>query len=263
MELGRNVPILLQLLFWYSLVTKLGGPRTATELLPGVYLSNRGLQLPALVHTATSWTTVAALLSGLTVLGLLLAWRRATGRRYGLSIGPALMLTLLGALVGGGISGASVQVQVPELRGFNFEGGITVSAESTALLFGLTFYTGAFVAEIVRGGIVSVPKGQWEASKALGLPDHRTFAKVILPHVVRAILPPLTNQYINLAKNTSVAVAIGYPDLTNVANTSINQTGRAVQIVLVLMAFYLMVSLSISALAGWYGRRLEPFGSRR
>jgi general L-amino acid transport system permease protein len=191
-EFMRNVPLLVQLFFWYAVITEgLPGPREALSPLPGVFLSNRGIFFP-------------------------------------------------------GFSG------VPELQGFNFVGGMVVSPEFAALLFGLVTYTAAFIAEIVRAGVLAVDRGQGEAAHALGLSRAQATRLVILPQALRVIVPPMTSQYLNLTKNSSLAVAIGYPDLVSIANTTMNQTGQAIEGIAIIMAVYLTISLSISAFMNWY-----------
>ena len=153
-------------------------------------------------------------------------------------------------------------MDVPALQGFNFTGGVTVTPEFTALLVGLVLYTGTFIAEIVRGGILAVSHGQTEAGLALGLHRGQVLRLVVLPQALRVIIPPLTSQYLNLTKNSSLAVAIGFPDLVSAANTAINQTGQAVEGIAIIMAVYLTVSLSISAFMNWYNRRIALQGAR-
>jgi general L-amino acid transport system permease protein len=195
-EFIRNVPLLVQLFFWYALITEtLPGPRDALSPLPGVFLSNRGIFFPTFAS-------------------------------------------------------------VPELDGFNFSGGMAVSPEFAALLVGLATYTAAFIAEIVRAGILAVSRGQVDAAYALGLTRGQATRKVVLPQALRVIVPPLTSQYLNLTKNSSLAVAIGYPDLVSIANTTMNQTGQAIEGVAVIMAVYLSISLSISAFMNWYNARI-------
>jgi general L-amino acid transport system permease protein len=160
------------------------------------------------------------------------------------------------------VGGMPSALNMPELRGFNITGGITVSPEFTALLVGLVLYTGSFIAEIVRGGILAVPHGQTEAALAIGLTRGQVLRLITLPQALRVIIPPLTSQYLNLTKNSSLAVAIGYPDLVSVANTAINQTGQAVEGVAIIMAVYLTVSLSISAFMNWYNRKIAVRGGR-
>lgn len=258
-ETVRNVPLLLQLFLWYGLLTEgLPGPRQALQPLPGVFLSNRGLKLPAPADDPI-WAWVAALFGLSVILTLVIAaWngkrQAATGKRLSmLPIGLGLIfgLPLLVLLASGG--GA---IDMPVLQGFNFRGGMTLSPEFAALLFGLVIYTAAFIGEIVRSGILAVPKGQTEAATALGLTRGQLLRLVVLPQALRVIIPPTTSQYLNLTKNSSLAVAIGYPDFVSIANTTINQTGQAVEGVLSIMAAYLIISLSLSFLMNWYNSRV-------
>ena len=250
-ELGRNIPLLLQLFFWYSLITSLAGPRQAYTPLPGVFLSNRGLRIPSLTgNGALLYAFLGLLLAVAVTIGL----RRYARRRQALTgQAPRTLAWSLGALVlfpalGVLLSGESLLVSVPRLTGFNYAGGMELSPEVFALLLGLILYTTAFVTEIVRGGIQAVSKGQWEAGRALGLSNGRIMRLVILPQALRVIIPPLTSQYLNLTKNSSLAVAIGYPDLISVASTTINQTGQALEVIFIFMAIYLAFSLAISAI---------------
>ena len=195
-EFIRNSPLLVQLFFWYAVITEvLPHPREALEPLPGVFLTNRGIFFP-------------------------------------------------------------VPGSAPALEGFNFSGGLGLSPEFVTLLGGLTLYTAAFIAEIVRAGILAVPRGQHEAADALGLNDFQKTFRIVLPQALRAIVPPLTSQYLNLTKNSSLAVAIGYPDLVSIANTTINQTGQAIEGVAIIMAVYLAISLAISAFMNWTNARI-------
>ncbi len=258
-EVMRNVPLLLQLFFWYAIITEnMPGPRQALEPMPGVFISNRGLLLPSLQGDALDW--IFGGLGLAIVLVLVVAnWARkrqaATGQIFPLgSVAVALLLAL--PLAGWVAGGAELSVSVPVLKGFNFTGGIALSPEFTALLLGLVIYTSAFIAEVVRSGIQSVGQGQWEAANALGLPRGRVLRLVILPQALRVIIPPMTSQYLNLTKNSSLAVAIGYPDIVSVVNTTLNQTGQAIEGILIIMAAYLTVSLSISIFMNWYNKRL-------
>jgi len=195
-EFLRNVPLLVQLFFWYALIAEtLPHPREALNPLPGVFLSNRGIFLPTLAST-------------------------------------------------------------PALQGFNFSGGMAITPEFAALLLGLGTYTAAFIAEIVRAGILAIERGQVEAAQAIGLTRWQATRLVVLPQALRVIVPPLTSQYLNLTKNSSLAVAIGYPDLVSIANTTMNQTGQAIEGVAVIMGVYLSISLSISAFMNWYNARI-------
>jgi general L-amino acid transport system permease protein len=195
-EFIRNSPLLVQLFFWYALITEgLPAPREALQPLPGVFLTNRGFYFP---------------LPG----------------------------------------------NAPVLEGFNFAGGMVVTPEFATLLVGLSIYTAAFIAEIVRAGVLAVSRGQWEAAFAIGLTRAQALRRVVMPQALRVIIPPAASQYLNIAKNSSLAVAIGYPDLVAVANTAINQTGQAIEGVAIIMAVYLTISLSISALMNWYNARI-------
>jgi general L-amino acid transport system permease protein len=202
-EVVRNVPLLVQLFFWYAIISEiLPGPQEALNPLPGVYLSNRGIFFPL----PGDW---------------------------------------------------------PSLSGFNFTGGGTLTPEFAALLVGLVTYTAGFIAEIVRAGILSVPRGQVEAARSMGLERRDQLRHVVLPQALRLIVPPMTSQYLNLTKNSSLAVAIGYPDLVSIANTTMNQTGQAIEGVAIIMAVYLSISLSISAFMNWYNRRVALRGARQ
>ncbi|HXH03165.1 MAG TPA: amino acid ABC transporter permease [Candidatus Competibacteraceae bacterium] len=256
----RNIPLLLQLFLWYSLINEsLPGPRQALSPLPGVFMSNRGLYLPAPVWQADYGYVALALIVAVVLALLLVRWahRRQdlTGQQVPLSLlvlGPVLGLPVLVFFV----LGAPLQWSVPELKGFNFQGGLSLSPEYAALLTGLTLYTAAFIAEIVRSGIQAVAKGQSEAALSLGLPRSKVLRLVILPQALRVIVPPLTSQYLNLIKNSSLAVAIGYPDLVSIANTTLNQTGQAVEGIAMIMATYLTISLAIAAFMNWYNKRI-------
>jgi general L-amino acid transport system permease protein len=195
-EFVRNSPLLVQLFFWYALITEaLPSPREALQPLPGVFLTNRGIFFPT----------------------------------------PG---------------------SVPVLEGFNFAGGMAVTPEFATLLIGLSIYTAAFIAEIVRAGVLSVRRGQWDAAYAVGLRRGQALRHVVLPQALRLTVPPMASQYLNLTKNSSLAVAIGYPDLVSIANTTINQTGQAIEGVAIIMAVYLTISLSISAFMNWYNARI-------
>ena len=258
-EVMRNVPLLLQLFFWYAVITEiLPGPRQALNPVDGVFLSNRGLKLPALQGDALDW-----MLGGLGLAIVLVIvighWARkrqeATGEIFPLGRVAAGLIVLL-PIGGWLVSGASLSLDMPELKGFNFAGGITLTPEFAALLAGLVIYTSAFVAEVVRSGIQAVNQGQWEAAGALGLSRARVLRLVILPQALRVIIPPMTSQYLNLTKNSSLAVAVGYPDIVSVINTTLNQTGQAIEGILIIMAAYLTVSLSISIFMNWYNKRI-------
>jgi len=258
-EVIRNIPLLLQLFFWYAVLLQMPGPRQALNPVAGVFLSNRGVMVPGLVLDDIHWFVAGAFAIGLvaTVMYARFVRRRqeATGERTSIVL-PALGLLFVFPLAVGFVVGAPFEPTVPELKGFNFSGGIVMSPEFAALLIGLTVYTAAFVAEIVRAGIQAVGKGQWEASSALGLKRGQMLRLVVLPQALRIIIPPMTSTYLNYAKNSSLAIAIGYPDLVSVSNTTMNQTGQAVEAIAIFMSIYLGLSLLISAFMNWYNKQI-------
>jgi general L-amino acid transport system permease protein len=187
--------------------------------------------------------------------------RHARQRQYATGIRPAVWPVALGLLVGlpilvWALLGAPFSLERPVLRGFNFQGGATVSPEYFALLLGLVTYTASYIAEIVRSGIQAVSQGQWEAGGALGLSRGLILRQIVLPQALRVIIPPMTSQYLNLTKNSSLAIAIGYQDLVSISNTTLNQTGQAIEGIAVIMAVYLTISLSISLFMNWYNARI-------
>ena len=209
-------------------------------------------------HSAYSYGAVSFVVACVLVY-FLKRWaakrQAATGQIFPvIKVSLALLLGL--PLIGWGLGGAPTAMSVPQLSGFNFKGGITISPEFTALLLGLVLYTAAFVAEVVRAGIQSVGKGQTEAAKSIGLKQGQVLNLVILPQALRVIVPPLTSQMLNLTKNSSLAVAIGYPDFVSVAGTTINQTGQAIEGVALIMIVYLIFSLSTSAFMNWYNKKI-------
>ena len=259
-EVMRNTPLLLQLLFIYNAVlTPLPNPRNSISLGAGVFINNRGLVLPdPQFAPGAVWVLVAAIVGLVLAIAFRIYARRdqeKTGRIYpvvwigaGLVLGlPALVYLALGQ---------PVTFEAPVLRGFNFQGGVRVLPEFVALVLGLVLYTAAFIAEIVRAGILSVSHGQTEAAMALGLTRQQTLKLVVTPQAMRVIIPPLTNQYLALTKNSSLAVFIGYPDLVQVfAGTVLNQTGAAVQVIAITMSVYLVISLITAAIMNTYNRR--------
>ncbi|MGI4946718.1 MAG: amino acid ABC transporter permease [Janthinobacterium lividum] len=257
-EVLRDIPVLLQLFFWYGLLQTLPSPRQSFHPLPGVFLSNRGIKVPVVEWVDAYWWVLAAFALG--IAGTV-AWSRAAARKQAATgVRPAVWPAAIALLIGlpgivWALLGAPFTPEVPELRGFNFAGGATLSPEYGALTLGLTLYTAAYVAEIVRSGILAVPTGQWEAAGALGLRPGKVLRQVVLPQALRVIIPPMTSQYLNLTKNSSLAVAIGYQDVTSIANTTLNQTGQAVEGIAVIMAVYLTISLSISFLMNRYNAR--------
>ncbi|MBS4044847.1 MAG: amino acid ABC transporter permease [Alphaproteobacteria bacterium] len=259
-EVIRNVPLLLQLFFWYALITEtLPGPRQAINVMPGVFMSNRGIKVPAPTeHFAFDLAAIGFMLAFVLIFIMVnLAKKRqdATGKAFPVYRGGLALLIgmpLLGWLIGG----APWELDVPKLQGFNFVGGATLTPEFAALLFGLVLYTAGFIAEVVRSGIQAVNYGQWEAASALGLSRSQTLRLIVLPQSLRVIIPPMTSQYLNLTKNSSLAVAIGYPDIVSIANTTLNQTGQAIEGIMIIMAVYLSISLSISLFMNWYNKHI-------
>ena len=260
-EVFRNIPLLLQIFFWYFAVLRaLPMPRHSLSLGDAVFFNLRGLYLPRPLLEPGFGLVVGTFCAVLTAGYLLLYWARRrqerTGRR--LAVGRYILLMLL--VLPGAVfllAGTPVSWELPELKGFNFRGGISLIPELTALLLALSIYTAAFIAEIVRAGIQSIPKGQTEAASALGLRPGQTLRLVVIPQALRVIIPPLTSQYLNLMKNSSLATAIGYPDLVSVfAGTTLNQTGQAVEVIAMTMAVYLTISLLISLFMNWYNARI-------
>ena len=258
-EFLRDIPLLLQLLFWYTLVHALPVVRQAWNPIPGIFVSNRGLLFPTLIwENAHDWA-LGALVVGAVITYL--CGRRAsriqaaTGARPRVWPVAVALLLLVPALVWATM-GAPYALDIPVKRGFNFQGGSGVSPEYIALLVGLVLYTSTYAAEIVRTGILSVPAGQWEAAGALGLRRGTVLRKVVLPQALRVIIPPMTSTYLSIAKNSSLAVAIGYQDVVSIVNTILNQTGQAIEGITLIMGVYLSISLGISLLMNWYNARI-------
>jgi general L-amino acid transport system permease protein len=259
-EVMQDIPILLQLFFWYAIFYEtLPSPQQALSPGAGVFMSNRGVGFTIPEGHPAHKYMLLAFMAACMIVYLIRRWARKRQEKTGqffptFRVGIAIVIglpfvTWLGF-------GAPVAMDVPKLVGFNFEGGLTVSPEFIALLLGLVLYTAAFVAEVVRAGIQSVSKGQREAAMAIGLRPTLVLNLVILPQALRVIVPPLTSQMLNLTKNSSLAVAIGYPDFVSVANTTINQTGQSIEGVALIMAVYLFFSLSTSAFMNWYNKKV-------
>jgi len=260
-ETLRNIPPLLMLFAVYFGVLKtLPSPRNSVELPFSSYLNTRGLYFPAPIWGEGTWLFVLGLIGGLAG-ALLVYWkarrqRLLTGRANSALL-PAIALVIGIPLVAFFLAGTPLSFDYPEAGRFNLKGGVVVQPEFIALLAGLSLYTAAFIAEIVRSGILAVPKGQREAAAALGLHDGQIMRLVVIPQALRVIIPPLTNQYLNLTKNSSLAVAIGYPDLVSVfAGTVLNQTNQAVEVILITMSVYLVLSLLTSAFMNWFNARV-------
>jgi general L-amino acid transport system permease protein len=259
-ELFQDIPVLLQLFFWYAFFYNiLPSPKQALNPFIGVFLSNRGLVfgIPE-SHPVYKYMAIAVVAACIGVY-FLRRWAKARQEQTGqlfpvfrVSLAILIGLPLLTWVLGG----APTAMNVPSLQGFNFVGGRNISPEFTALLLGLILYTAAFVAEVVRAGIQSVNKGQTEAAMSMGLKPAFVLNLVILPQALRVIIPPLTSQMLNLTKNSSLAVAIGYPDFVSVAGTTINQTGQAIEGVALMMIVYLTLSLLTSAFMNWYNKKM-------
>jgi general L-amino acid transport system permease protein len=260
-ELIRNIPLLLQILFWYTAVLKpLPGPKESLSFFGFAFLSNRGLIIPKPLWSDGAGFVGIAFIIGCIAAVAISRWARLRQERTGeqfpsfwVGLGAIIGLPLIAFLA----AGAPVTFEYPVFKGFNFVGGTTVLPELIALLLALSIYTASFIAEIVRAGIMAVSHGQSEAAHALGLRAQPTLRLVVIPQALRVIIPPLTSQYLNLIKNSSLAVAIAYPDLVAMGGVVMNQSGRAVEIVVIWMIVYLTVSLLTSSFMNWYNARVR------
>jgi len=260
-EIIRNLPVLFQILFWYlAVVAALPAPRQSISVFGSFFLNNRGLIIPRPLGEPGLLPFLVALIVAIAVSLAMHAYARRElfVKGHAMRIWPYVLALLVGLpLVSAIIFGPPVAFEVPVLKGFNFAGGTRVIPEFVALTLALSMYTASFIAEVVRAGILSVHKGQMEAGMSLGLHRGAVLRLIVVPQALRVILPPLTNQYLNLTKNSSLAVAIGYPDLVSVfAGTALNQTGQAIEIIAITMGVYLALSLVTSAIMSIYGWRL-------
>ncbi|WBM71061.1 amino acid ABC transporter permease [Buttiauxella sp. WJP83] len=260
-ETFRNIPPLLQIFFWYFAVLRnLPGPRQAVSAFDLLYLSNRGLYIPSPQIGEGALAFLAAIIVALIASAGLYRYNKMhqikTGqlrRTWPYALGLLILLPMLAQW----IFGSALHWDIPALRGFNFRGGMVLIPELAALTLALSVYTSAFIAEIIRAGIQSVPYGQHEAARSLGIPNPVTLRQVIIPQAMRVIIPPLTSQYLNIVKNSSLAAAIGYPDMVSLfAGTVLNQTGQAIETIAITMSVYLLISLTISLLMNIYNRRI-------
>lgn len=259
-EIIRNIPLILQLFFWYALFTDIfPGVRQSLQPMDGIFLSNRGVFFPALELDSSIFYVLISILFCILIFFLLRFFakkkKNETGRDfpyYKTSLGLFVILSTLTFF----LADSKIKLTMPVLMGFNFEGGTSLSPEFCTLLLGLSIYTSAFMAEIVRSGIISVSKGQEEAALALGLTKFQALRMVILPQAMRTIIPPLTNQFLNLTKNSSLAVAIAYPDFVSIANTTMNQTGQAVELIILIIIVYLSFSLFTSFFMNWFNKKM-------
>ncbi len=260
-ETFRNIPPLLQIFFWYFAVfLPLPGPRQSMSLGDMFFLSNRGLNMPSPTMAEGFWPFLIAVIVALAAIFYLARWAQqrfeATGKSFPTLITSLVLIVALPALAIL-LTGQPFTWEVPELKGFNYRGGWVMIPELMALTLALTIYTAAFIAENVRSGIQAVSHGQTEAARSLGLPAGKTLRLVIIPQAMRVIIPPLTSQYLNLAKNSSLAAGIGYPDMVSLfAGTTLNQTGQAIETIAITMSVYLAISISISILMNWYNKRI-------
>lgn len=260
-EIIRNIPLLLQLVFWYTAVLQpLPNPRQSIGIFDAFFLNNRGMVVPRPMF-GEGFGYVAAAFVLAVVLALL--YRRHARRTQMRTGRQSPVLPVCAAVVIGLpllvflAAGRPLGFELPVLKGFNFVGGTPLYPEFLALLFGLSIYTAAFIAEIVRAGVLAITKGQTEAAYSLGLQPAPTLRLVVIPQAMRIIIPPLTSQYLNLTKNSSLAVAIGYPDLVQIfAGTVLNQTGQAVEVIAITMAVYLAISIVVASLMNWYNSRI-------
>jgi len=258
-ELVRNIPLLLQLFFWYAILTEgLPGVKQAVEILPTIFISNRGLNFPVPVDTFAYG--ISFLVFVLSIVGYYLLDKARDSKVVNSGVERPLWaklnwLVFLCPIISWAVLGGSTDFSIPKLTGFNFTGGYSLTPEFSALFVGLVIYTAAFNAEITRAGIQSISKGQWEAANSLGLSQSDTVKRIILPQALRVMIPPLTSQVLNLTKNSSLAVAIGYPDFVSIANTTMNQTGQAVECVFLIMVVYLTFSLFTSLFMNWFNKR--------
>ncbi|ADD78746.1 general L-amino acid transport system permease protein [Pantoea sp. PA1] len=260
-ETFRNIPPLLQIFFWYFAVLRnLPGPRQALNAFDLAFVSNRGLYVPWPTYAPGSWPFVIALVLAVVASYALFRFNRQHQLKTGQfrrTWPVAILMLLLFPFIAHLGFGAAMHWDIPELRGFNFRGGFVMIPELAALTLALSIYTSSFIAEVIRSGIQAVPYGQHEAARSLGLPNPVTLRQVIIPQAMRVIIPPLTSQYLNIVKNSSLAAAIGYPDMVSLfAGTVLNQTGQAIETIAITMSVYLIISLLISMLMNFYNRKI-------
>lgn len=261
-DIFRNIPILLQILFWYNVVLKsLPSPKQSLDFFGLIFLNNRGFIIPQPDMNATTITVICSFFVAMVFIFFVNKWankrQEETGKDFP-DIWVAVGLFILTPLLAYFIGGANFNFDYPQLKGFNFKGGKSISPEFLALTFALVIYTATFIAEAVRSGIEAVNKGQKEAAASLALSEYQALKLVILPQAVRIAIPPTINQYLNLIKNSSLATAIGYPEIVTVfAGTSLNQVGQAIEIIAITMLVYLTISLVVSAVLNWFNYKMK------
>ena len=260
-EVVRNVPLLLQIFIWYALVLKpLPGPKAAINFFDAVFISNRGIIMPHPNFSSGAWMGGFTLFAGLIGTWLFRSWARRRQDQTG-QIMPIWLISIpvivASPFIGLLLAGWPLQFDYPALTGFNFTGGMTIVPEMIALLMALSIYTASYIAETVRAGILAVSHGQTEASSALGLSRGNALRLVVIPQAMRVIIPPLASQYLNLTKNSSLAIAIGFPDLMYAGGTVNNQSGKAIEVVFILMVTYLALSLLTALFMNWFNSRMR------
>ncbi len=261
-DIFRNIPILLQILFWYNVVlATLPSPRKSIEIFGSIFINNRGFYVPRPALNSTTISVIVAVFLALTIIFFLNRWsnkrHEETGQEFPVLL-TGIGLLIIMPIVAFFIGGADMNLSYPHLRGFNFRGGKVFYPEFLALTFALTIYTATFIAEAVRSGIEAVSKGQKEAAASIGLSGYQSLKLVVLPQAIRIAIPPTINQYLNIVKNSSLATAIGYPELVTVfAGTSLNQVGQAIEIISMTMLVYLVISLGVSALLNWINFKMK------
>ena len=259
-EITRNVPLLLQIILWWAILTSLPKVRDSISIIGAFFLNNRGLRAPSPNFESQFFWVCISLLLCLIVTVAISIWSRRrqklTGRAFPVTLASLFLLIIVPLFVYYSL-GQPISWDIPERTRFNFRGGFNITPELLALWIALATYTGAFISEIVRAGILSVSTGQSEAALSLGLRKNQTMRLIIIPQALRVIIPPLTSQYLNLTKNSSLAIAIGYQDLVSIGGTILNQSGHALEVVAIWMMVYLSLSLATSAFMNWYNKRIS------
>jgi len=261
-DIFRNIPILLQILFWYNiLISALPSPKQSIDFFGSIFMNNRGLYLPLPEMNLTTILVVSSFVISIIAIFVLNKWankrQEDTGEDFPVIL-VGLGLLIFVPIIAYFIGGSNFNFDYPALRGFNFTGGKVISPEFLALTFALVIYTATFIAEAIRSGIEAVSKGQKEAASSIGLSSYQALKLVVLPQAIRIAIPPVINQYLNLAKNSSLAAAVGYPEIVTLfAGISLNQTGQAIEILAITMLVYLTISLAVSAVLNWFNHKMK------